>query len=44
VGLGLANVQGRLRTRYGDGALVDARKTDDDAFRVVVLIPARSLE
>ncbi|HVQ29300.1 MAG TPA: histidine kinase [Vicinamibacteria bacterium] len=43
VGLGLANVQGRLRTRYGDGALVDARKTAD-AFRVVVVIPARSIE
>jgi LytS/YehU family sensor histidine kinase len=43
VGLGLANVQGRLRTRYGDGAQVNAQKTAD-AFRVVVVIPARSIE
>jgi two-component system, LytTR family, sensor histidine kinase AlgZ len=40
VGLGLPNVRGRLRARYGEGAAMDAQRLAD-RFRVMLLLPAQ---
>jgi hypothetical protein len=42
-GVGLANVQQRLATRYGDRARFEAR-TDGDRFRVEISLPAEKIE
>ena len=41
VGLGLSNVRGRLRARYGDAARLEAHRTHD-RFRVTLQIPVEA--
>jgi LytS/YehU family sensor histidine kinase len=43
VGLGLANVRGRLLARYGERAWLDAERTHD-GFRVTLLLPVEGEE
>jgi two-component system, LytTR family, sensor histidine kinase AlgZ len=43
VGLGLANVQRRLRARFGDEALLEVRRSEA-SFRVIILLPAGGRE
>ena len=43
IGLGLANVQRRLRARYGDEAVFEVRRSET-AFRVVLMLPAGGRE